>query len=165
MHEPNQPNQLWKTSSKVISSRHLHSAIDLIGICSKEGAELHFVELSSTNSMGTDVNKPLWQPRGTEDTNTARFISFVNKRHNLELRSYEDLHRWSVGDTSFDAFWRDAYEWLELAPPGSKKVGQMLHTQVMKIESHGRCYALMENERLTRSARLASRVNTPIPAP
>lgn len=88
--------------------------------------------MKPTNIMGANVNRPLWQPRNTEETNTARFISFVNKRHNLELRSYEDLHQWSVGDTSFDEFWRDAYEWLELAPAGSKKVGRILQDQVIR---------------------------------
>ncbi|GAB7352396.1 hypothetical protein MBLNU459_g2826t2 [Dothideomycetes sp. NU459] len=53
----------------------------------------------------------------------------VNKRHGLELQSYEDVHQWSVGDTSFNLFWRDAYEWLQLAPVGAKRVGTMLQSK------------------------------------
>jgi hypothetical protein len=100
-----------------------------------------------TNGMGIDVNKPLWQPHNTHETNTAKFISFVNKRHSLELQSYEDLYRWSVGDTSFDDFWRDAYEWLELAPAGSKKIGRMLQNQVIREEQEPRATLWTYGER------------------
>ncbi|EFX06638.1 acetoacetyl-synthase [Grosmannia clavigera kw1407] len=74
----------------------------------------------------TQLDRPVWQVRRPEETNTAKFMSFVNKRHNLSLQSYDDLHQWSVGDTSFDAFWHDAYEWLGLAPAGTTKIGKML---------------------------------------
>ena len=56
-------------------------------------------------------------------------MSFVNKRHGLSLQTYEDLYQWSIGPSSND-FWRDAFEWLELAPPGAKRPGKVLSNEV-----------------------------------
>jgi hypothetical protein len=70
---------------------------------------------------------PLWLPRDVPSTNVGRFINFVNQRHGLQLQSYADLHRWSVGEDTLPDFWRDAYIFLRLAPAGTGDVGKMLN--------------------------------------
>ncbi|KAJ3456121.1 hypothetical protein MRS44_016144 [Fusarium solani] len=69
---------------------------------------------------------PLWQHCESDQTNVAKFITYVNEQLGLSLKTYDDLYSWSVGDATFQDFWRAAYQWLELAPPGSKPVGPML---------------------------------------
>jgi acetoacetyl-CoA synthetase len=70
--------------------------------------------------------KALWEPQDSHLTNVAKFIRHVNEKHNLQLQTYEDLHRWSVAADSLQSFWRDAYLFLELAPPHTERVGNML---------------------------------------
>ncbi|KAL2674289.1 hypothetical protein Neosp_012740 [[Neocosmospora] mangrovei] len=70
--------------------------------------------------------KPVWQHRESDQTNVAKFMTYVNKQLGLSLKTYNDLYSWSVGDATFQDFWRAAYQWLELSPPGSKPVGPML---------------------------------------
>ena len=55
---------------------------------------------------------PLWQP-SAERIAKARltgFIAGVNRRHGLDLKSYEDLQRWSVADS--ELFWCEVWEQL-----------------------------------------------------
>ncbi|KAH6977418.1 acetoacetyl-synthase [Ilyonectria sp. MPI-CAGE-AT-0026] len=69
--------------------------------------------------MAGNRKKPIWEPRNVDDMNITKFMKHVNQKHGLQLRTYEDLHQWSVGDATFQDFWRDAYTWLQLAPRGS----------------------------------------------
>jgi acetoacetyl-CoA synthetase len=75
---------------------------------------------------------PLWQHCESDQTNVAKFITYVNEQLGLSLKTYDDLYSWSVGDATFQDFWRAAYQWLELAPPGSKPVGPMLADEVRR---------------------------------
>ncbi|KAM0187492.1 hypothetical protein ACHAPI_011127 [Fusarium lateritium] len=75
------------------------------------------------------VNKekrPVWTPRAPHETNISQFMCYINEKHGLSLKSYHDLHHWSVQPASLQEFWRDAYIWLGLAPPGSNMVGPAL---------------------------------------
>ncbi|KAH8896919.1 acetoacetyl-synthase [Thozetella sp. PMI_491] len=73
--------------------------------------------------------KPVWEPLDTGATKPGQFMKYVNRKHNIDLQTYEDLYQWSVGDTTSRDFWRDAYSWLELAPPGSGDVGNILNNE------------------------------------
>lgn len=84
----------------------------------------------------TEKKRALWVPRHPEETNAARFMRYVNKRHSIQLKTYHDLHRWSVAADSLQHFWRDAYSFLELAPPGTKQIGNMLESEVGIDFSH-----------------------------
>ena len=79
----------------------------------------------------TPRRMPLWQPREPEKTNVAQFMRHVNKKRNLNMRSYEELHSWSIHHSTLQDFWADAYEWLRLAPDGSQAKGRMLDAKVM----------------------------------
>ncbi|KAH7142126.1 acetoacetyl-synthase [Dactylonectria macrodidyma] len=66
--------------------------------------------------MSFDQKRPIWEPRDVSQTNVAKFMAYVNGKHGLHLQTYHDLHRWSVGEETFQVFWKDAYRWLQIAP-------------------------------------------------
>lgn len=67
---------------------------------------------------------PLWVPRDSHETNVAKLIEYINEKHHLRIKTYHDLHRWSV--ESLEDFWRDAYIWLQLAGTRDSHVGPVL---------------------------------------
>ncbi|KAH6871223.1 acetoacetyl-synthase [Thelonectria olida] len=79
--------------------------------------------------MAFKQKKPIWEPRNADETNVARFMSYVNAKRGTNLQTYEDLHQWSVGEVTFQHFWRDAFTWLELAPRTSSGSGPVLNKQ------------------------------------
>ncbi|VUC30742.1 unnamed protein product, partial [Clonostachys rosea] len=79
----------------------------------------HLSDIISYNDNPTKT--PLWRPRALHETNTVKFINYVNRRHHLQLQTYEDLHQWSVDSETFEEFWTDAYEWLHLSPSNTTK--------------------------------------------
>jgi acetoacetyl-CoA synthetase len=58
--------------------------------------------------------RPLWTP--SEDTvreaNLTKFLAFVNQRYGLKIRSYSELHRWSVGNIS--DFWSAVWDHTDI---------------------------------------------------
>jgi hypothetical protein len=71
----------------------------------------------SLMATSTSSKNPLWLPCHTSSTPTIlRFIEYVNKKHNINLQTYEDIYRWTVHPTTIGIFWRDAYIFLGLAP-------------------------------------------------
>ncbi|KAL4808364.1 hypothetical protein BDV18DRAFT_167923 [Aspergillus unguis] len=68
--------------------------------------------------MNNPQKKPLWQPPDPNATNMAKFMAYLNQKHALRLRTYDDLWKWSVAPSSIRQFWRDAYIFLAL-PQGS----------------------------------------------
>lgn len=69
-------------------------------------------------------------PQDIGETNVAKFLSYVNKKHSLSLKTYGELHQWSVDPLTLQDFWRDAYIFLKLAPEGSDTVGPMMDSRV-----------------------------------
>lgn len=47
----------------------------------------------------------LWEPKNIETTNMWKFMRFVEKRHEIVLSTYQDLHQWSIQEMS--SFWMD----------------------------------------------------------
>jgi len=60
------------------------------------------------------MRKPLWMPseERRKQANITRFISFVNKKHDLELNSYDELYKWSV--ENIPDFWAAVWEFAEI---------------------------------------------------
>lgn len=56
------------------------------------------------------VVRPLWIPSDEriQEANLTKFIALVNKKHGLKIRSYAELHRWSVDKVS--DFWSAAWD-------------------------------------------------------
>ncbi|ORY35379.1 hypothetical protein BCR39DRAFT_555534 [Naematelia encephala] len=51
----------------------------------------------------------LWEPSDPSSTQTERFRRYINGTHQLDLKTYEDLWRWSIsrrGD-----FWSEVWDW------------------------------------------------------
>jgi acetoacetyl-CoA synthetase len=59
------------------------------------------------------MRTPLWAPstEQVKHANVTQFIKLVNKKHDLELTSYNELHRWSV--ENIPKFWADMWEFGE----------------------------------------------------
>ncbi|MDI6904333.1 MAG: acetoacetate--CoA ligase [Candidatus Bathyarchaeia archaeon] len=60
------------------------------------------------------TRKPLWVPseERKKRANITRFISFVNKKHGLEVDSYDQLYKWSIENVS--EFWEAMWEFGEI---------------------------------------------------
>lgn len=84
--------------------------------------------------MSTSAKKLLWQAAETQETNVAKFIAYVNKKRNLQLNSYHELHGWSVDASTMSDFWADAYTFLNLAPLHHSSVGRVLDQEVCVIQ-------------------------------
>lgn len=56
------------------------------------------------------VRKPLWVPSQEciRHANITQFISFVNKRHSLQINSYNELYKWSI--ENIQDFWSAMWE-------------------------------------------------------
>lgn len=56
------------------------------------------------------MRKPLWTPskEQVKHANVTHFIKLINKKHDLELNSYSELHRWSV--ENIPEFWAAMWE-------------------------------------------------------
>lgn len=63
-----------------------------------------------------DPNPIVWAPsvRDLQDSPLARFRDAVNKRYNLALSTYKDIHAWSVGPETRGDFWIAAFDFLDL---------------------------------------------------
>ncbi|KAJ5060426.1 acetoacetyl-synthase [Bipolaris maydis] len=79
--------------------------------------------------MAYQRKETCWVPQDIGETNVAKFLSYVNKKHSLNLKTYGELHQWSVDPLTLQDFWRDAYIFLKLAPEGSDTVGPMMDSR------------------------------------
>ena len=54
--------------------------------------------------------RPLWRPsqERVRESNLTKFLAFVNEQHGLKIRSYPELHRWSVEQVS--DFWSAVWD-------------------------------------------------------
>ena len=69
------------------------------------------------------MREPLWLPseERIRQANLTRFIEFINRKHNLQIRTYAQLYEWSV--TEIAGFWAAVWEFSELqASRSSDKV-------------------------------------------
>jgi acetoacetyl-CoA synthetase len=64
--------------------------------------------------MSSESNQPLWTPSDAllRDSNMAHFIAEVNKRHNLDIKDYDSLWRWSVDER--ESFWSLIWEFFDV---------------------------------------------------
>lgn len=60
------------------------------------------------------MRKPLWVPseERIKEANITRFINLVNRKYNLQIDSYDKLHRWSIENIS--DFWAAMWEFGEI---------------------------------------------------
>jgi acetoacetyl-CoA synthetase len=75
----------------------------------------------------------IWRPGRyeLEESPMARFIQAVNKKHNLKLQGYPQLHVWSVDPNSRADFWMTLFEHLDIkvsTPPDRAFENVSLHS-------------------------------------
>jgi len=60
------------------------------------------------------MRKPLWEPSAErkKQANITKFIELVNKKHGLKIKSYPELHKWSV--ESIPDFWAAVWEFVDI---------------------------------------------------
>ncbi|KIW86365.1 acetoacetate-CoA ligase [Fonsecaea pedrosoi CBS 271.37] len=56
----------------------------------------------------------LWQPRDPSKTMLSKFRRFVNERHRLDLKNYQELWQYSIAVETANDFWVDAFVFLGL---------------------------------------------------
>jgi len=56
----------------------------------------------------------LWEPKNYhyQDSNIAKFISYVNKHYNQDIIDYDSLYKWSVSDLS--SFWESVLKFCKI---------------------------------------------------
>ncbi|KAJ6002542.1 acetoacetyl-synthase [Penicillium sp. IBT 35674x] len=64
--------------------------------------------------------QPVWAPSDIESTNIVKFMKHVNKKHNLKLKTYDDLWEWSVHSDSLAKFWGEVCVFLQILPASVK---------------------------------------------
>jgi acetoacetyl-CoA synthetase len=62
------------------------------------------------------MSKILWKPKNIEETHFSRFIDQINSKHNTDLKTYNDLHNWSVDNIS--DFWEATLGYTEIIYSG-----------------------------------------------
>ena len=60
------------------------------------------------------MRKPLWTPseERIRNANITRFINFVNKKHSIQINSYNELYKWSIED--IPDFWAAMWEFGDI---------------------------------------------------
>ncbi|KAJ1336484.1 acetoacetate-CoA ligase [Batrachochytrium salamandrivorans] len=64
-----------------------------------------------TSDSASDRNL-LWTPPHPDQTNMSKFRQFVNKKHNTDFSTYEQLRKYSVD--RIEDFWADVWEFCEI---------------------------------------------------
>jgi small-conductance mechanosensitive channel len=64
------------------------------------------------------MRRPLWVPSAEyiKQANITRFIGLVNKRHGLEISSYDELYRWSI--ENMKDFWGVFWDFVDVKASG-----------------------------------------------
>jgi hypothetical protein len=65
---------------------------------------------------------------------TDRYILTVNSKHGLSLQTYDDIYQWSIHSDTASQFWRDAYQFLEIAPiEAQSSIGMTIQPNVRMV--------------------------------
>ncbi|KAI0786787.1 acetoacetate-CoA ligase [Abortiporus biennis] len=57
------------------------------------------------------LSKEIWRPKDPRRLPLDAFRRFINRKHKLDLKDYDDLHRYSVSDYTF---WKDLWEYTHV---------------------------------------------------
>ena len=76
-------------------------------------AILHIIyALNKNKSKQRKMKKPLWEPKNPEKSQMYDFIQLVNSQHDLNIKDYDGLHKWSVDYIS--DFWKAIWDYGEI---------------------------------------------------
>lgn len=68
-------------------------------------------------ASGEPMPRKLWEHKNPENTQMARFMRSCNAKRKLNMRAFEDLNSWSIGDRR-EEFWADLWEYARLIHEG-----------------------------------------------
>ena len=60
------------------------------------------------------MKTPLWRPSEDriKNANITRFIEYANGKHGIKIRTYRDLHQWSI--EKIPDFWARMWEFADI---------------------------------------------------
>ena len=60
------------------------------------------------------MNNVLWSPSSSAkiDSKMALFIRYINKKYDMSINNYSDLHRWSIDN--IELFWRSISDFFKI---------------------------------------------------
>ena len=64
-------------------------------------------QVNGTNGQG--LGSELWRHPAPESTQMWEFLQQMNKEHELQMKSYEDLYQWSIDNVS--DFWAAVWQY------------------------------------------------------
>ena len=53
-----------------------------------------------------------WHPKDIKQTNFHRFCKIINKKHQMDLSSYDDVYKWSI--ENYKQFWSDTLDYVNI---------------------------------------------------
>jgi acetoacetyl-CoA synthetase len=67
-------------------------------------------QLSNSHLENGTAGQPakLWEHADPQSTKMYEFLELVNKKHGLELKTYDNLHRWSIDNVA--KFWEEVWD-------------------------------------------------------
>lgn len=79
------------------------------GIAASENGTNGTNGFHTNGTNGATRAKKLWEHATPETTKMTEFKKMVNERFKLDLKSYDDLHKWSIENIS--DFWREVWDY------------------------------------------------------
>jgi hypothetical protein len=110
-----------KTSELRIAVHHHHNNSRLYS----HRSELAWVlaeDMAHTSNGSAETHgaqtgpKLLWKHSDPESTAMHKYLQEVNRAHNLQLTSYQELHKWSI--SNIDAFWQSVWKFVGVRAEG-----------------------------------------------
>lgn len=59
------------------------------------------------------MSNPVWKPHHPELTQMGKFLRFIEKKHEIRLESYQQLHQWSIDHPEF--FWQNLCDFFSFS--------------------------------------------------
>lgn len=68
----------------------------------------------TSNVSSSSTNSPLWVPgkERAQSSQMAKFIGFINEREKLDIKTYAELHKWSV--QNIETFWAAIWDLAQI---------------------------------------------------
>jgi acetoacetyl-CoA synthetase len=74
--------------------------------------------MANTETPLDKIPRKLWEHPNPKSTRMWRFLQKSNRKHDLSMKTFEDLYDWSVGDNRVD-FWAAVWDEIEIIHEGS----------------------------------------------
>jgi hypothetical protein len=82
--------------------------------------------------MSLESPKPVFVPTNPQNKNIEKFRQEINRKRNLNLKDYKDLHEYSVNPSTTLDFWQDVWNYVGIK---ASKVSSVVNTPWCAIDS------------------------------